>query len=362
MATFRFKLNLRYFDGEKTEKATPHKRQESRKKGNVFKSLDLCTAVSLLAFFIYFKVAGATFGGNIASLVAHIYRDQLNLDLTENNIQRFFYDLSVRSVGLLIPVLVVALVAGAAGQILQIGFLFTPENILFKPERISFLKGLKRVYSFRAVMELFKSILKILVIGLVAFTVIWFNRQPVVESAEKPLNAGLATMAGIVVNMGLFASVTLIALAMIDYFYQRFDYEKNLRMSKQDIKDEYKNMEGDPKVKSRIRERQKQMAMHRMMQEVPQADVVITNPTHFAVALRYDAKKMTSPQVVARGADSIAFRIKTVARENGVAIVEKKPLARALYFQLNIGDSIPEQFFQAVAEILAYVYRLTGKA
>lgn len=362
MAPFRFRLNLRYFDGEKTEKATPHKRQESRKKGNVFKSLDLCTAVSLLAFFIYFRVSGAAFGQSIAGLVTSVYRDELNLNLTENNVHRFFYDLSVRSINLLIPILVVALVVGAASQIFQIGFLFTPETILFKAERISFLKGMKRVYSFRAIMELLKSILKILVIGLVAFTVIWFYRQPIAESAEKPLNAGLATMAGIVVNMGLFASATLIVLSLMDYFYQKFDYEKNLRMSKQDIKDEYKNMEGDPKVKARIREQQKQMAMHRMMQEVPQADVVITNPTHFAVALRYDAEEMTSPRVVARGADLIAFRIKTVARENKVAIVEKKPLARALYFQLNVGDSVPEQYFQAVAEILAYVYRMNGKA
>lgn len=362
MKHFRYPLNLQFFEGEKTERATPHKRQESRKQGEVFKSADLGTAISLFAFFLYFRFAGGSLGEGLASMMSHVFQNSLNMDVTENNVHQFFSALSIQSLFLLIPILIVALVAGIAGQLFQVGFLFQPGLLAFKPDRISLLKGLKRVYSMKAIMELLKSLLKILLIGLVAFSVIWINRDPVVETGEKSLGDGLVTMAKIVLDMGLAASATLIVLAVFDYYYQKFEYEKNMRMSKQDVKDEYKNMEGDPKIKSRIRERQKQMAMRRMMQELPKADVVITNPTHFAVALQYDAVRMSAPRVIAKGADQVAFRIKAIAREHEIVIVEKKPLARALYFQLDVGDSVPEEFFKAVAEILAYVYRLNGKA
>lgn len=361
MNLYRYPVDLQFFAGEKTEKATPHKRQESRKKGEVFKSVDLSTAVSLFALFIYFRVAGGAIGEGMASMMSGIFYNRLGTDLTENNVHRLFAELSVASIQVLLPLLIVALVIGVAGQVFQVGFLFHPELIAFKGERIGLLKGLKRIYSMRAIVELLKSILKIVFIGIAAFAVIWFNMPEVTASAEKPLADGLKTMANIVLDMGIAASLTLIVLSLFDYLYQKYDYEKNMRMSKQDIKDEFKNMEGDPQIKSRIREKQKQLAMRRMMQELPKADVVITNPTHFAVALQYDADSMDAPRVVAKGADQVAFRIKAVARANKIAIVEKKPLARALYFQLDIGDDIPEDFFQAVAEILAYVYRMKGK-
>lgn len=362
MGICRYPLDLQFFAGEKTEKATPHKREESRKKGEVFKSVDLSTAVSLLAFFLYFWFAGGTVGGKLANMMSGIFQNSLTMNLSENNVHSFFSNLSLQSLTLLIPIFIVALAVGIASQLFQVGFLFQPELLAFKPERISLLKGLKRVYSLKAIVELLKSLLKILLIGLVAFSVIWLNRVTVTESAEKSLGDGLVTMSKIVLDMGLAVSVTLIVLAIFDYFYQRFEYEKNMRMSKQDIKDEFKNMEGDPKIKSRIRQRQKQMAMRRMMQELPKADVVITNPTHFAVALQYESGRMSAPKVIAKGADHVAFRIKAIAREHEITIVERKPLARALYFQLEIGDSVPEKFFKAVAEILAYVYRLNGKA
>jgi|SRR5690606_15405445 len=161
--------------------------------------------------------------------------------------------------------------------------------------------------------------------------------------------------------MGINASFVLLFNSVLDYFYQKFDYENNLRMSKQDIKDEYKNTEGDPIIKSRIKQRQREMAMRRMMQEVPQADVVITNPTHFAIALKYDDDKMDAPVVIAKGADFIAQKIKLIAKEHSIVMVENRPLARALYDDVEIGDRIPDEFFKTVAEILAYVYRIQRK-
>jgi flagellar biosynthetic protein FlhB len=361
MNVIHYHVDLQFFAGEKTEPATPHKREEGRKKGEVFKSADLSTAISLLALFIYFRVAGGAIGKHLMAVMSGTYQHHLSIVLNAENVQKLFTELTFESLKVLLPLLIVALLVGTGGQLFQVGFLFHPELIRFRPERISILKGLKRIYSLRAVVELLKSILKIILIGLSAFTVIWLNIQWIIRSAQMPLTDGLKTMTKIVLDMGMAASLTLIVLSLFDYLYQRYDYEKNMRMSKQDIKDEFKNMEGDPQIKSRIRERQKQMAARRMMQKLPEADVVITNPTHFAVALEYKAETMDAPRVIAKGADRVAFRIKEVARAHHIVIVERKPLARALYFQLDIGDSIPQDFFKAVAEILAYVYRLKRK-
>lgn len=362
MSAFHYFVDLQYFAGEKTEKATPHKREEGRKKGQVFKSADLSTAFSMFAFFLYFRIAGGTLGEKLVEMITRLYNTGLGTGLTENNVHRLFSELTIQSFTMLLPIFILALVVGIAGQLFQVGFLFHPELILFKSERINPLKGLKKIYSLKAVIELLKSVLKISFIGIVAFSVIWINRVPIAESVGKSITDGLGTMAKIVLDMGLAASLALIILSLLDYLFQKYDYEKNMRMSKQDIKDEFKDIEGNPQIKARIRERQKQMAMRRMMQEVPHADVVITNPTHFAVALQYDAEKMNAPKVIAKGADHLALKIKEIARKNGITIIERKPLARALYHQLGIGDSIPEEFFKAVAEILAFVYRIKGKS
>ncbi|MCL1630869.1 flagellar biosynthesis protein FlhB [Sporolactobacillus sp. CPB3-1] len=361
MNDLHYSVDLQFFAGEKTEKATPHKREESRKKGQVFKSIDLCSAISMFAFFIYLRLAGGGIVQQLTKFMSQFYVMNINMTVSEHNVQKMFADLSLQSMKLLLPVFIIALIVGIATQVFQVGFLFLPELLQFKGERISLLKGLRRTYSLRAVVELLKSMLKIIFIGIVTFAILWLNRQAIAQSASEPVTEGVRVMADIMLNMGIAASVALIALSLLDYLYQKYDYEKNMRMSKQDIKDEFKTIEGNPQIKSKIKERQRQMALSRMMQEVPHADVVITNPTHFAVALQYDDDKMSAPKVIAKGADLIALRIKEIAKENQIIIVERKPLARALYHQLEIGESIPEEFFKAVAEILAYVYRLKGK-
>lgn len=210
-------------------------------------------------------------------------------------------------------------------------------------------------------MELLKSVLKMAVVGAVAFYVIWTNIQDISGLPFKSAGDTLGAVGHLAVITGISASVALFVLAVLDYLYQRFDFEKNIRMSKQEIKEEFKNMEGDPLIKSKIRQKQREMAMQRMMQEVPNADVVITNPTHFAVCLRYDEAKSDAPIVVAKGADFLAQKIKSVAKEHDIVMLENRPLARALYEQVEVGGRIPEQFFKAVAEILAYVYKIKHK-
>lgn len=354
-------LDLQFFAGEKTEKATPKKRQEAREKGQVVKSSDISVAFSLLAMFFLFMFQGRAMGTNLLNLMASIFQDGLTMSFTQGDLQSFFAHLALQVAKILAPVVVTAVVIGLVVNIFQIGFLFSTESLQFKLDRINPLAGFKKIYSVRALVELLKSLLKIIFVGVVTFLVLWMHRDDLTGLVALPISASLGIIGRIVLQMGLSASILLIILSALDYAYQRFDYEKNLKMSKQDIKDEYKKSEGDPLIKSKIRERQRQMAMRRMMQEVPKADVIITNPTHFAVAIKYDEKLMEAPRVLAKGTDLIALRIREVAKEHQVVIVERRTLARALYYQLEIGDSVPETFFKAIAEILAFVYRLKGK-
>lgn len=213
----------------------------------------------------------------------------------------------------------------------------------------------------RAIINLLKSLLKVAFIGAITSLIIWMNMADVLSLAfQNPWDI-LSTVASLTALMGIAAALVLILIAVLDYIYEKYEYEKTLKMSKQDIKDEHKNAEGDPQVKSKIKQRQREMAMRRMMQEIPSADVVITNPTHYAIALKYDEQNMDAPKVIAKGTDFVAQKIKLIAKEHDVVMVENRPLARAMYDKVEIGDFVPEEFFKAVAEILAYVYRIKRK-
>ncbi|MFE8695168.1 flagellar biosynthesis protein FlhB [Cytobacillus sp. FJAT-53684] len=354
-------LDLQLFAGEKTEKATPKKRQDSRKKGQVAKSQDVNTAIVLLAVFLFFIFAGSYIKDIIIYIMKYSFQDLMLTELTETNIHTIFLVILKELVLLLGPIMLVAMLAGVASNYMQVGFLFSTEAIQPKLDKLDPIKGFKRIFSVRAIVELLKSMLKIGFVGFVTFTVLWNRIDEILILSQKPVGAALVTIGNLTVQMGLFAAGALLFLSLLDYLYQKYDFEKNIRMSKQDIKDEYKNIEGDPLIKSKIKQKQREMAMSRMMQEVPNADVVITNPTHYAVALKYDEAKSDAPYVVAKGVDFVAQKIKLIAKEKDIITVENRPLARALYSQAEIGDAIPEEFFKAVAEILAYVYRTKRK-
>jgi flagellar biosynthetic protein FlhB len=351
------KLDLQYFAGEKTEKATPRKKQDARKKGQVAKSADVNTALSLLTVFLSFLFIGAFMKDRILHMMRGTFQDYLLLDLTDQNVHDFFFTMAYQAGIILAPIMGVALVAGVLGNYLQVGFLFSTEAIQMKLNKLDPIQGFKRIYSMRAIVELFKSLLKITFVGFVTFAVIWFDIENILRLSQMTVEQSFLFIASLTVRMGLFASGALLLLSLLDYLYQHYDYEKNLRMSKQDLKDEYKKSEGDPLIKSKIKQRQREMAMRRMMQDIPTADVVITNPTHYAIALKYDESKMDAPFVVAMGVDLVAQKIKEVAKANDILMVENKPLARALYDQVDIGQAVPEEFFQVVAEIIAYVYQ-----
>ena len=357
----RLSLNLQLFGQEKTESATPKKRQESRQKGQVAKSMELPGAFIMLGAFGLLAMYGASMGDGIVSMFRAGLSEYILWDVTDANVIAMFSQLMRQGFLLLLPIFAVGVLVALLSTYAQVGFLFTGEPLKMKLEKLNPIQGFKQIFSMRSVVEFLKSMLKVFVIGTIAFMILWGERSTLLTLASVPLEAMFSYIASLTLRLGLVSGAALLILALLDYAYQKWDYEKNLRMSKQDIKDEHKKTEGDPLVKSKIREKQRRMAMQRMMQEVPKADVVITNPTHFAVAIRYDGKEMDAPRVIAKGADYLALRIKQAAKEHDVPLMENKPLARALYAQVDIGHSIPQELFQAVAEVLAYVYKAKGK-
>ncbi len=356
------KLDLQFFAGEKTEKATPKKREDARKKGQVLKSQDVTSALVLLSVFLFLFFASGYMRERIFAFMTEFFTDYFSADVfTIDGMSSVFTEVIAEMAILLLPVMAVAAFAGIAGNFLQFGLLFTAEPLKPDFKKLDPIKGFKRIFSVRALIEFLKSILKISLIGAVTVLVIWQNLDQVLALSFQNPAAVLVTVGKLAGIMGIAASFVLLGIAVVDYAYQKYDYEKNLKMSKQDIKDEYKKSEGDPLIKSRIRQRQREMAMRRMMSEVPKADVVITNPTHFAIALKYDETQADAPVVLAKGMDFVAQKIKMIAAEHKVEMVENRPLARAMYDQVEIGDRVPEEFFKAVAEILAYVYRIRRK-
>jgi flagellar biosynthesis protein FlhB len=355
------RLDLQFFAGEKTEKATPRKRQEVREKGQVAKSADINTAVVMLVVFLVLYFSGTYYKEKFLYFMHQSFEQYAQIDLTIDSVHRLFIIWLKNMAMIVAPVFFAAVIAACLANFLQVGFLFTTEPLKMNWSRLNPIQGFKRMISLRAIVELLKSLLKISVVGLVTFALLWFQLDHILSLTTKSVGATLSSLAGLTVKMGLYASSALLFLAVFDYLYQRFEFEKNIRMSKQDIKDEYKKTEGDPLIKSKIKQKQREMAMRRMMQEVPKADVVITNPTHYAVALKYEDGTMDAPLVVAKGVDYVALKIKQLAKEHDVVTVENRPLAQALYRQTEVGDMIPEEFFKAVAEILAYVYRLKRK-
>ncbi|MGE4282166.1 MAG: flagellar biosynthesis protein FlhB [Clostridia bacterium] len=348
---------------DKTEKATPKRKSESREKGQVLQSREIKSAILLILAFATLKVAGGYMYNNIAQftkkvLISYTINEQMFL-------QGNFWPLVAEAILLLLkvtaPILGVILIGGLVSSYAQVGFLFTTKTLQPKLEKINPIQGFKRMFSANALMELVKSLAKIAIVGYIAYSYIKKEASAVMTLMDMEVMQIAAYMGELAINVAIRMGIALIIIGIIDYIFQWKQHEKGLMMSKHEIKEEYKQTEGNPQIKSKIKEKQRQISMRRMMSEIPKADVVITNPTHFAIAIKYDAKIAEAPIVLAKGQDYIALRIKEVAKENHIEIVENKPLARALYDSADIGERIPEELFQAVAEVLAFVYSLNNK-
>ena len=349
--------------GEKTEKATPKKRKDERKKGNVFLSKDAVTAVSLIATFYGLKV----FAPSIFSDSQELIKRYISLAGTKESfeitdIAITFTDLGFTFIKTAMPLVLISVLVAVVVTMAQTKLLFSAKAFTPKFNRINPFTGIKKMFSVRAIVELLKSLFKIIVLLYVVYTVL------IDEVVTLPMLINMTPMSvinktgDIIMDVVLKSGIAFVFLAAADYLYQWWDYEKNMKMSKQEVKDEYKQIEGNPQIKGRQRNVQQQRSRQRMMQNVPEADVVIRNPTHFAVALKFDRDKDRAPRVVAKGMDQLALRIVKVAEENNVYVTEDKPLARALFNAVEVGDEIPEEFYKAIAKILAFVYSLKNKA
>jgi flagellar biosynthetic protein FlhB len=347
--------------GEKTEQPTGHKLSQARQKGQVPKSMEVSASVVLLVACGALYFLGPYGWERLEAFFRHIVWRAA--DFSENPRDLFMVmNLGLReSLIIILPLALIILVASLLINLYQIGgFIVTWDTVAPKIEKIDFIKGFGRFFKIRTFVECIKSIFKMTVIFLVGYLVIKDHLDDFVKMPDmRPVVIGLLSLA-IALEIFLKTVIVLLILAALDYGYQKWQFNEDMKMTKQEVKDEYKQIEGDPIVKNRIRQAQKEAYKKRQLADVPKADVVVANPTHFAVALKYDRTKAPAPQVVAKGVDFLALRIKDIAKEHKIPIVENKPLARALYESVETGDIIPPEFYKAVAEVLSYVYKAKG--
>lgn len=348
--------------GEKTEKATAKRRRDARKKGNVLMSKELVLVASLLAMFFAIKNLMPQIFASCGDCIRYFLTlDSTHMTMDGRQIERLLIKCAVTFVIAALPLLLTSCLVAVVSTMAQTRMLFSSDAFSFKMERLDPIKGFLKLFSLRGVMELFKSTFKIIILGWILYK-IYLTILPVLPHMMDMETMQAVTYIGdSILTMVFQVTIAFAFLAGVDYLYQWWQYEKNMRMSKQEIKDEFKQAEGDPQVKGHIRQLQQQRARQRMMQKVPTADVVIRNPTHFAVAIAYQKDKNRAPMVVAKGMDELALRIIAIAEANGVHIVEDKPLARALHAEVDLDQEIPEKFYQPIAKVLAFVYSLQKK-
>jgi flagellar biosynthetic protein FlhB len=347
---------------EKTEDPTSRRLQEARKKGDVLKSMEVPSAAVLLCGLLAIY-SMKTYMYDRLLLVMRYYLSRLHsLTITLDNLLPIALEAMTFFALLVGPLMIVIFITALASNYAQVGVIFSTEKIVPKFEKIDPFKGLQRLFSMQTLFNTLKSIAKLTIVGWVSYSVVKENVYNLLPLMDQAPLAIFIFYAKISFWMFLKAALIIAALAALDWLFQRWQFMKKMKMTKQEIKEEAKNTEGDPHVKGRIRSIQMEMARKRMMADVPQADVIITNPTRLAIAIRYDSATMTAPKVVAKGAGVIAHRIKEIAKENRIPLMEDKPLAQALYKTVEIGEEIPANLFQAVAEILAHVYSVKRKA
>jgi flagellar biosynthetic protein FlhB len=346
---------------ERTERATPRRREKARERGQVAKSLDLSAAGVICLGFTALFMVGPQLVGRMEAMMRHTMANAPLIAHSDPAFRSVFSNSVVDFLTIMAPLFIAMTAIGLGVNVLQIGFKIAPKAMEPKFDKLNVLSGLKRLFSMKSAVQLLRDPLKLAVVGLIGFFAIQNEFESFFGLPSLSIPQLGATLAKLALIIALKIGVAILIIGIIDFLYQKYEFEKSIKMSKQEIKDEMKDTEGSPEVKARTRQIQRQMARQRMMGAVPEADVVITNPTHLAVALKYDPADLEAPTVLAKGERLVAEKIKEIAREYGIPIIEDKLLARALFKMCEVGDLIPAKFYQAVAEILAHIYRLGGK-
>lgn len=353
--------------GEKTEEPTGKKLDDARKKGQVAKSREISMAVELLAFFILLRVYVDTIGLRFENFFSTVYQQipstikMVDGQVPKSALHAVVSNMLVQTLTIMMPFLIAGVVIALICNILQVGFKVATEPLRPNFGKMNPLQGIQKLFSLQSLFELLKSVAKIVLISYVVYSYFKSEKSSIYLLYDMSLRQGIALMGNLTINMGIRVAAVYMIIALVDFIYQKRKFHTDMMMTKQEVKDEMKESEGDPQIKSKQRQRMREASQRRMMQELPKADVVITNPTHYAVAIQYDQEKYNAPIVLAKGADYLAKKIKEIAKENDVEIVENKPLARMLYANVEIGAVIPPELYKAVAEVLAFVYHLKGK-
>ena len=362
-------LDLQFFGddgpgGEKTEEPTSKKLSDARKEGQVAKSQELCNAISLIAFFLTLRIVGQSIGRNFLNIFRYVYSVIPDyIKLVNGQVSQREFDIILRFAILrmliiLLPLFAIAVIVAFFTNLFQVKWKVTSKPLKPKFSKLNPLSGMKKIFSKKKLVDLALAIAKLAIIYGVVWNYIQGMGGLISLFYDMQVNTGVGEVCIIIIDLGLRISFIYLLVSILDLIYQRRKFHKDMMMTKQEVKDEYKNSEGDPQIKGKIRAKMQEASRRRMMQAVPEADVVITNPTHYAVALKYDTEVADAPYVVAKGQDFLARKIKDEAREAGVEIVENKPLARMLYHNVDIGGLIPPELYQAVAEVLAFVMNL----
>lgn len=364
------RYNLQYFakdgpGGEKTEDATSKKLEDARKEGQVAKSIEIVTAFTLIALFLILKVFVGFMGNTFLEVFKGSFEmlENVTRDEFTGNVAQSLMNYGIKYVIIIgAPVYVIALIVAFVGNVAQVKWKVSLKTMEPKWNKISPISGFKRLFSKDKIVELIKSIGKVGVITYVVYDALKDKWPLLFNLYSLSLYEAVQLIGETVIDLGLKISLFFLFIGVFDLWYQRKKFSEDMKMTKQEIKDEYKQSEGDPHIKGKIRQKMQEVSRKRMMQQMPEADVVITNPTHLAVAVKYDRGSQSAPVVIAKGADNLAKRMKEIAKEHEIEIVENKPLARMLYYNVDLGEEIPQELYQMVAEILAYVYGLKGKA
>ncbi|RJP35171.1 MAG: flagellar biosynthesis protein FlhB [Phycisphaerales bacterium] len=346
--------------GERTEAPTPRRRREARQKGQIARSQDLTAVVILLASLLALRLLCPHMGAVLLNVFHRALTDPAVTD--PNQASPLAVAVFTQAAAVVAPILGVVLVAGLAAVWAQVGWIFTVQPLTPNLGKLNPISGITRLFSGRSVASMLINVGKLALVGSVAYATLIGSADRVLYASQLEFESVVVVTLELMFTLALRLVLVLLLLAIIDYVYQRYRHEKDLKMTKEEVKDELRSMEGDPVVKQRRRRVQQQLALQRLRRDVPKADVIVTNPTHVAVAIQYDAQTMPAPRVVAKGGDYLALRIRQIALQLGIPIVERPPLARMVYSEVEVGQYIPEKFYQAIAEILAYVYRLTGKS
>lgn len=352
------KIDLQLFaDPEKTEQPTPRRLEKAREEGNIPVSNEFNMAMSLLAMSMLLMFIF----NPLLTDIGQLFHDYFALNIEFEGPELLAYEIKTH-LNLYIKLVMffgVSVIVSSILGMIQTKFLFSSKSLKFDLSRINPINGFKRLFSMRSVVELLKAILKLCVVGFLTYNIIKGNWEIFLSLSDQEVGASFKIIFDMIIKILFQLGLALLILSLFDFWYQRYAYMQDLKMSKYEIKQEMKEIEGNPEIKQRQREIMRRMLMTRMMQKVPEADVVVTNPTHYAVALQYDAETMNAPIVVAKGVDEIAFKIRDIAFKNSIPIIQRPSLARKLYEEVEINEEIPEELYTLVAEVLAYVYKIS---